>query len=99
VCRRHSCDGAKTHRARPSPRLNPRKDNVIGKDQRVLVTGGAGLIGSSIVECLVEGREGVTASEIIAVDNFTRGRRDNLTHCLGGGTVTIVDGDLRAAGS
>lgn len=68
---------------------------MIGKDQRVLVTGGAGLIGSSIVESLVEGRDGVTAREIVAVDNFTRGRRENLAHCLAGGNVTIVEGDLR----
>ena len=68
---------------------------MIGKDQRVLVTGGAGLIGSSIVRCLLDGCEGVTAGEIVVVDNFTRGRRDNLAHCLGGGKVTIIEGDVR----
>jgi UDP-glucose 4-epimerase len=59
------------------------------------VTGGAGLIGSYIVESLVDGREGLTAREVVVVDNFTRGRRENLAHCLGGGNVTTVEGDLR----
>jgi len=71
---------------------------VIGKDQRVLVTGGAGLIGSYIVESLVDGRDGLAAGEIVVVDDFTRGRRENLAHCLGAGKVTIVEGDLRDRG-
>jgi UDP-glucose 4-epimerase len=68
---------------------------VQGEAERVLVTGGAGLIGSYIVESLVEGREGLGAREVVVVDNFTRGRRENLASCLGSGKVTIVEGDLR----
>ena len=68
---------------------------MIGRDQRVLVTGGAGLIGSHIVELLVEGREGLTADEIVVLDDFTRGRHENLSSCIGNGKVAIVEGDLR----
>ena len=44
------------------------------QNQRVLITGGAGLIGSHIADLLVE-RD---VQEIVVLDNFVRGRRDNL---------------------
>lgn len=61
------------------------------RDMRVLVTGGGGLIGSHIVDQLVA--EGVR--EIVVLDNFTRGRRENLAGALARGRVTIVEGDIR----
>jgi len=68
---------------------------MIAKDHRVLVTGGAGLIGSHIVDLLVKGRDSPDCREIIVVDNFVRGRRENLTWALAHGPVTIVEGDIR----
>jgi UDP-glucose 4-epimerase len=62
---------------------------------RVLVTGGAGLIGSHIVDLLVLERERGVYGEIIVLDNFVRGRRENLAAALTRGSVTIVDGDIR----
>jgi UDP-glucose 4-epimerase len=59
--------------------------------ERVLITGGAGLIGSHIADLLV--RDG--DPEIIILDNFIRGRRDNLAWAMGHGRVQIVDGDIR----
>jgi UDP-glucose 4-epimerase len=35
--------------------------------------------------------------EILVLDNFVRGRRDNLTEALAQGPVTIVEGDIRDA--
>ena len=61
------------------------------RDMRVLVTGGAGLIGSHIVDQLVA--EG--AREIVVLDNFTRGRRENLAGALARGRVTIAEADVR----
>lgn len=61
------------------------------KNQRVLITGGAGLIGSHIADQLVE--RGVP--EIVVLDNFVRGRRENLSQALVSGRVTIVEGDIR----
>ncbi|MDT7787273.1 MAG: UDP-glucose 4-epimerase [Pseudonocardiales bacterium] len=58
--------------------------------QRALVTGGAGTIGSSVVDQLVE----AGASEIVVLDNFVRGRRENLKGALSSGVVKIVDGDI-----
>lgn len=61
------------------------------RDRRALVTGGAGLIGSHIVDLLVG--EGV--AEVVVLDNFTRGRRENLARALTSGLVRVVEGDVR----
>jgi UDP-glucose 4-epimerase len=60
------------------------------RDNRVLITGGAGLIGSHIADQLVH--EGV--GEIIVLDNFARGRRENLAWAQSKGPVTVVEGDI-----
>jgi UDP-glucose 4-epimerase len=61
------------------------------RGERVLVTGGAGTIGSHLVDQLV--REGV--HEVVVVDNFVRGRRENLLGAISTGLVRIVEGDIR----
>lgn len=61
------------------------------RGQRILVTGGAGTIGSTIVDQLVH----AGAAEIVVLDNFVRGRRANLTAAEEAGKVTVVDGDIR----
>jgi UDP-glucose 4-epimerase len=58
---------------------------------RVLITGGAGLIGSHIADALVG--EGVR--EIVVLDNLVRGRVDNLAWASAHGAVTFVAGDIR----
>jgi UDP-glucose 4-epimerase len=62
---------------------------------RVLVTGGAGLIGSHIVDLLMAGRASGKYGEIIVLDNFVRGRRENLASAMAKGPVTLVEGDIR----
>ncbi|MFY9929424.1 MAG: NAD-dependent epimerase/dehydratase family protein [Streptosporangiaceae bacterium] len=59
--------------------------------ERCLVTGGAGTIGSTIVDQLVA----AGAEEIVVLDNFVRGRRDNLAGSLESGRVRLEDGDIR----
>jgi UDP-glucose 4-epimerase len=61
------------------------------RDQRTLITGGAGLVGSHIADQLV--RAG--AGEIIVLDNFVRGRRGNLAWAQANGPVRIIEGDIR----
>jgi UDP-glucose 4-epimerase len=63
--------------------------NLIGAD--VLVTGGAGTIGSTIVDQLLD----AGAARVDVIDNFTRGRRANLRRALATGRVTLVEGDIR----
>lgn len=65
---------------------------------RILVTGGAGTIGSNLVDLLV--REG--AEEVRVLDDFTRGRRENLAWALDNGaaynsSVRVIEGDIRDA--
>jgi UDP-glucose 4-epimerase len=61
------------------------------KGQRCLVTGGAGTIGSTIVDQLVA----AGAGEVLVLDNLVRGRRENLADAVSSGKVEIVDGDIR----
>ena len=58
---------------------------------RCLVTGGAGTIGSTIVDQLVDAR----ADEIIVLDNLVRGRPENLAKALASGRVRLEEGDIR----
>ena len=57
----------------------------------VLVTGGAGTIGSTLVDQLLD----AGATQVDVLDNFVRGRRSNLTAALESGRVTVVEGDIR----
>jgi UDP-glucose 4-epimerase len=61
------------------------------KGKRVLVTGGAGFIGSHIVDLLCD--EGCV--EIVALDNMVRGRPENLKRASKRGPVRLVHGDIR----
>jgi UDP-glucose 4-epimerase len=57
------------------------------KGLKVLVTGGAGFIGSHIVESLVE-----QGSEVIVYDNFSSGSMENLKHSLK--SIKVIKGDI-----
>ncbi|TFV84083.1 NAD-dependent epimerase/dehydratase family protein [Microbacterium sp. dk485] len=65
---------------------------LVGAD--VLVTGGAGTIGSTLVDQLLE----AGAGRIQVLDNLVRGRRANLDDALASGRVELVDGDIRDGG-
>lgn len=58
---------------------------------RVLVTGGAGTIGSTIVDHLITA--GVDRVDVL--DNLVRGRRANLDEATASGRVELIEGDLR----
>jgi nucleoside-diphosphate-sugar epimerase len=59
--------------------------------RRVLVTGGAGFIGSYLVPDLL-----ALGAEVRVVDDFSTGARENLDHL--GGEIELIDGDLRDPG-
>jgi UDP-glucose 4-epimerase len=60
---------------------------------KALVTGGAGTIGSHVVDELIRGG----ASEIVVLDNLVRGRHANLAWAFANGPVRLVEGDIRDA--
>jgi nucleoside-diphosphate-sugar epimerase len=61
---------------------------------KVLVTGGAGAIGSNVTDELVL----AGAEEVVVLDNLVRGRRENLAWALANGPVELVEGDIRDRG-
>ncbi|MFW2335394.1 NAD-dependent epimerase/dehydratase family protein [Ilumatobacter sp.] len=63
--------------------------------EKVFVTGGAGLIGSHIVDLLVEGQADGTYGDVVVFDDLTRGRLDNLAGATSSGKVEVVEGDIR----
>lgn len=58
--------------------------------ERVVVTGGAGFIGSHLVEALLD-----TGAEILVLDNFRLGRREHLEPALATGRIHVAEGDIR----
>ena len=58
------------------------------KGKRVLVTGGAGFIGSNLVEALYKD------NEVVVLDNLHTGKRSNLENAIKGG-VKFVEGDAK----
>jgi len=55
-----------------------------------LVTGGAGFVGSAIVDQLLD----AGAAEVRVLDNFVRGSRSNLATACEKGKVNVIDGDI-----
>ena len=57
---------------------------------KVLVTGGAGFIGSNLCERLLE-----LGAEVVCFDNFATGHRDNIKPFLNNSRFTLIEGDIR----
>jgi len=60
------------------------------RDKRVLVTGGAGFIGSNLVESLL-----LSGNYVICLDNFSTGKKENLTDFLNQPAFKLIEGDIR----
>ncbi len=54
-----------------------------------LVTGGAGFIGSHLVENLLS-----DGNEVIVVDDFSTGSRENLQHLSGNSALEVIEGNI-----
>ena len=56
---------------------------------RILLAGGAGFIGSHIADALL-----ARGDEVIAIDNFATGRRENVAHLKGNAKFTLIEHDI-----
>ena len=59
-------------------------------DSRVLVTGGAGFIGSNLVESLL-----YSGNYVVCLDNFSTGKRENLKAFIDNSNFKLIEGDIR----
>ena len=57
---------------------------------KILITGGAGFIGSNLVDHFVQ--QGHT---VICLDNFSTGKRENLDEAMTNPAFTLIEGDIR----
>lgn len=58
--------------------------------KRILVTGGAGFIGSNLIESLLQ-----LGAQVTCLDNFSTGKRENLETFKDNSLFTLVEGDIR----
>ncbi|UJH91281.1 SDR family oxidoreductase [Antarcticibacterium sp. 1MA-6-2] len=61
---------------------------------KVLVTGGAGFIGSNLCETLL-----ALEAEVICLDNFSTGKKENLSIFIDNPRFTLIEGDIRDLGT
>lgn len=60
------------------------------KDKKVLVTGGAGFIGSNLCEALID-----LGAHVVCFDNFATGHRKNIAALLEQERFELIEGDIR----
>ena len=59
-------------------------------NKKILVTGGAGFIGSNLCEELLR-----LGNEVVCFDNFATGKRENIIEFLENPNFTFIEGDIR----
>jgi len=63
------------------------KQRIVHK--KVLVTGGAGFIGSNLCDDLI-----AHDNKVVCLDNFATGKRENIAHLLEHPNFTLIEGDI-----
>jgi len=64
--------------------------NIHLSGKKIVITGGAGFIGSSLCEVLLE-----MQNEVICLDNFSTGKKENISPFLEHSKFTLIEGDIR----
>lgn len=60
------------------------------QNKKVLVTGGAGFIGSNLCEDLLKNN-----NQVVCLDNFSTGQKNNIIDFLSNPNFRLIDGDIR----
>ena len=58
--------------------------------KKIVVTGGAGFIGSNLIATLL-----AKDNQVVCLDNFSTGKKENITPFLGAKNFTLITGDIR----
>jgi UDP-N-acetylglucosamine 4-epimerase len=64
--------------------------NRIVSGQKVLITGGAGFIGSNLVESMLD-----AGNHVVCLDNFSTGKRENIRGFMDNPDFRLIEGDIR----
>jgi len=59
-------------------------------NHKILVTGGAGFIGSNLIEAILK-----KGNKVICLDNFATGKRENLNAFQNNSNFKLIEGDIR----
>ena len=59
-------------------------------NKKVLVTGGAGFIGSNLIESFLR-----FGNRVVCLDNFSTGKRENINDFIGNKNFILIEGDIR----
>jgi UDP-N-acetylglucosamine 4-epimerase len=60
------------------------------ENSKILITGGAGFIGSNLTEVLL-----AQGNDVVCLDNFATGKRENIEPFLNNPAYTLIEGDIR----
>ena len=64
--------------------------NIELSNKTILVTGGAGFIGSNLCEVLLNKN-----NKVVCLDNFATGKRKNIEEFLEDPNLVLIEGDIR----
>ena len=64
--------------------------NIELSNKKILVTGGAGFIGSNLCQALLE-----KGNQVICMDNFATGKRENIEHLAANKHFRLIEGAIR----
>jgi len=63
---------------------------VLAENTKILITGGAGFIGSNLCEYFISKNY-----KVVCLDNFATGHRHNIAPLMGNPNFTLIEGDIR----